>query len=545
MLNDLMPVLTQLFNAPVFNWLADQNVSLLSPELCVLSGLLFTLFKGTTRHQGDAWLYGMISLAFAMMCLLSQYGLVFMPQLLGSPLQLSGGALALDSFSWMMRLFLLLGTVLTMLMSKSFVAKRTQSPAEFYTLLLAALLGGLLLAGAKDLVLLFVSLETLSISSYILTGYFREDARSIEASFKYLTYGGACSAILLFGFSLLYGLSGGQVQLDAIASVLQVPTVFSQANMLLLPVLALMVLTAFSFKLSLAPFHLWAPDVYEGAPTPVAAFLSVVSKTAAFAIVIRLLQTLFPGVPGLIETLSAIALISMLWGNVVAIMQTDIKRLFAFSTVAQAGYMVLGLLTGSAMGISALLFYLLGYLFTNMGAFAVIKSIEADLGSTRIADMAGLVQKRPTLVLCLTLFCLSLAGLPITVGFFAKFFLFQTVINQQPGLLWLVVVALLTSVVSLFYYLNVIRVMVVSDPSDAVRYLKPLAYRFLPSGTAIVVSVCLALVITVGLASDMTMSWIQHALTPVVTDAPSGQPFAALHHHKAPTTGMAMLSAHH
>jgi NAD(P)H-quinone oxidoreductase subunit 2 len=509
--------MTMFLDQPVFNWLAEQNIPLLSPELCILSGLLFALFKGVTKHQQDAWLYSLIALAFGGLCLFVQGNLLFMPQLNAQPLQLAGGALSFDMFSWVIRAFIMVGTLLTVMMSKSYVAKRSKSPAEFYALLMSAALGGMLLVGAKDLVLLFVSLETLGISSYILSGYFRDDIKSAEASLKYLTYGGVCSAILLFGFSLLYGLSGGQTQLAAVASVLQVPTPMGADTMLVLPLAAIMVIAAFCFKLSLAPFHLWGPDVYEGAPVPVAGFLSVVSKTAAFAVTIRVVQTLFPDTPGVTEVLIAIATLSMVWGNVAAVMQTNLKRMLAFSTVAQAGYMAIGLLVGTPAATATLMFYLAGYLFTNLGAFAVVKSIEDDLGNSDIASMAGLVAKRPFNVLALSVFLLSLAGLPVTVGFFAKFFLFQSAVAAMPQLTGLIILALIASVVSLFYYVNVMRVMIVQDPAEPVRYLKSLTYRLIPSGTALATLVSLVAVLMMGFMADGMMGWLQRSTAAITT----------------------------
>jgi NAD(P)H-quinone oxidoreductase subunit 2 len=273
-------------------------------------------------------------------------------------------------------------------------------------------------------------------------------------------------------------------------------------------------LAAVSFKLSLAPFHLWTPDVYEGAPTPVAAFLSVVSKTAAFAVAIQLVQTLLPGVPGVQAVLIAICSLSMIWGNVAAIMQTDLKRLLAYSTVAQAGYMAMGLVVNTPDALTTMVFYLLGYVFTNMGAFATVKTIEQDLGTTSLKSLGGLVSKRPWSTVMLSVFFISLAGLPVTVGFFAKFFLFQQVLNGAPYLLGLVVLALLTSVVSLFYYVNVIRLTVVDAPSDTVRYLKTLTYKALPSGTSVVAVLSLFFVIVLGLLSDLPMDGIKKALHP-------------------------------
>jgi NAD(P)H-quinone oxidoreductase subunit 2 len=515
MTNDFVWMLARWFDAPIFNALAAWNVHLVAPELCVAAGLLFALFKGVGRHQQDAWLYAILSLFAGLVCLFCQYDYVFTPQLLHQPLHLSGGLVSLDGFSWVMRLMVMLGATMTVMMSRSFVAGRSKSPAEFYAVLMAAVLGAMFLVGARDLIMLFVALETMGISSYILSGYFRDNTRSAEASLKYLTYGGVCSALLLFGFSLLYGLSGGATQLPVIGQALSTTPLLAGAGGLIVKSLAaVLVFGAVSFKLSLAPFHMWTPDVYEGAPTPVAAFLSVVSKTAAFAVAIQLVQTLFADVPAVQPLLAAICGLSMVWGNISAVMQTDLKRMLAFSTVAQAGYMALGLVANTSDSLTAMVYYLMGYLFTNMGAFAVVKAIEQDLGTTRIADMAGLVSKRPVAATLMTIFLISLAGLPVTVGFFAKFFLFQAVVVDQPALLGLIILALLTSVVSLFYYLNVVRIMVVQAPADAVRYLKSLTYRLVPSGTSMVALVSAYMVVLMGLFANLSLDMIHQGLAP-------------------------------
>jgi NAD(P)H-quinone oxidoreductase subunit 2 len=511
MWDGVMVFLNACFNFPVFNWLAEQNVPLISPELCLVSTALFSLFKGVTRQQQDAWLYSVFGLVFAIVCVISQYSLLFTWEFIPEQWSLGANNLMIDGLSWTIRLLLLVGTLFTVLLSRQYVKQRSDSPAEFYTVLMFSLTGAMLLTAANNLIMLFVALETMGIASYVLAGYFRNNVRNVEAALKYITYGGVSSALLLFGFSLLYGLSGGQTDLFLIGKALHVGVpALGGATWAGAPIMALaavMVLAGLGFKLSLAPFHQWTPDVYQGAPTPVSAYLSVVSKGAAFAVVIRLIQTVFVGIPGLTETLMVMAALSIVWGNVAAALQTDIKRLIGFSTIAQAGYMALGLLVAMPHTLSTLVFYLAGYLFTNMGAFAAVTAFEMEVGSTKIADLAGIVSKRPAHVLAFSLFLLSLAGLPITVGFFSKFFLFQSVVAQQPALMGLIILALLASVVSLYYYVNVIRVMVVDAPAEAVRYLKPITLK-LPSGVAVVLATCAVTVVGLGVFSSASIDWL-------------------------------------
>jgi NAD(P)H-quinone oxidoreductase subunit 2 len=374
------------------------------------------------------------------------------------------GSMRLDIFAFLMRLMLLLGCGMTIALSHRFLMQTTRIVGDFYALVMGATLGGMFLASATDLVLLFVGLETLSITSYILAGYLRRNTFSAEASLKYLVYGGMGTAVFLFGASLLYGLSGS-TQFDEIAATLATyQGIFHPMLWLLL----LMLIAPMAFKLSLAPFHMWTPDVYEGAPTPVSAFLSVVSKTAAFALIIRVLVLLLASISGWPFLLGILAVISMTLGNVVALKQTSLKRLLAYSTIAHAGYMLLGLVVNTTAGLAGLIFYLMTYLFMNMGAFAAVVGFQTMTGTDRIEALSGLVRSKPFLTLSFSVFLLALAGIPITSGFFAKFFLFQSVAASGPAYMWLVIIALVNSTISLAYYLNVIRLMVVKDPSPEV-----------------------------------------------------------------------------
>jgi NAD(P)H-quinone oxidoreductase subunit 2 len=330
------------------------------------------------------------------------------------------------------------------------------------TILLTATIGGMFLSGADELVTIFVSLETLSISSYLLTGYAKRDPRSNEAALKYLLIGASSSAIFLYGVSLLYGLSGGETRLSAIAANI-VSSGFSQS--LGLVIALVFAIAGIAFKIAAVPFHQWTPDVYEGSPTPVVAFLSVGSKAAGFALAIRLLVTAFPMV---IEqwhfVMTALAVLSMVLGNVVALAQTSMKRMLAYSSIAQAGFVMIGLIIGTETGYASMVFYLLVYLFMNLGAFTCIILFSLRTGTDQISEYSGLYQKDPLLTLGLSICLLSLGGIPPLAGFFGKLYLFWA--GWQAGAYGLVLLGLVTSVISIYYYIRVVKMMVVKEPQE-------------------------------------------------------------------------------
>jgi NAD(P)H-quinone oxidoreductase subunit 2 len=378
------------------------------------------------------------------------------------------GAYSSDSLSVVFRGIIVLSAAVTILMSISYVEQTGTALAEFVTILLTATLGGMFLSGATELVTIFVSLETLSISSYLMTGYMKRDPRSNEAALKYLLIGASSSAVFLYGVSLLYGLSGGETTLPEIA------TGMANANGSLslgLVVSLVFVIAGIAFKISAVPFHQWTPDVYEGSPTPVVAFLSVGSKAAGFALAIRLLVTAFPQV---IEqwhfVFTALAVLSMVLGNVVALAQTSMKRMLGYSSIAQAGFVMIGMVIGTDTGYASMVFYLFVYLFMNLGAFACVILFTLRTGTDRISDYAGLYQKDPFLTLALSICLLSLGGIPPLAGFFGKIYIFWA--GWKAGAYGLVLLALVASVVSIYYYLRVVKMMVVKEPSEMSDVIK-------------------------------------------------------------------------
>ena len=404
------------------------------------------------------------------------------------------GAFNGDNLSIVFRAIVALSTAVTILMSVSYVGQSGTSLAEFIAIMLTATLGGMLLSGANELVTIFISLETLSIASYLMTGYMKRDPRSNEAALKYLLIGASSSAIFLYGVSLLYGLSGGETTLEGIADKVALA---SNTQSLGLAIALVFIIAGIAFKISAVPFHQWTPDVYEGSPTPVVAFLSVGSKAAGFALAIRLLVTAFASLVAEWHLIfAALAIFSMVLGNVVALAQTSMKRMLAYSSIGQAGFVTIGLVAGTDAGYSSMVFYLLIYLFMNLGAFACVILFSLRTGTDQISEYAGLYQKDPLLTLGLSLCLLSLGGIPPLAGFFGKIYLFWA--GWQAGLYGLVLLGLITSVVSIYYYIRVVKMMVVKEPqemSDAVKNYPEISWN-LPGMRSLQVGLVLSVIVT-------------------------------------------------
>jgi NAD(P)H-quinone oxidoreductase subunit 2 len=518
-------------DSPFGAFVSATHLHMLAPELVlvlfILLGIFHLAFSNSADERQKVWQYSVLGVAISLLTLMaflvlqiSRFGeWVPVPVFASAAFNVNPGnntvIFTADLFSMIVRILLSLGTLLVLMFSRKYVAKQPEVSGEFYVVLLSALLGGMMLSGATDLIMVFVALETLSISSYIMVGYLRGNIRSAEAGLKYLLYGGMSTAILLFGFSILYGMTG-TMSFSGMAAVLAAHPVVSP---LVLAIMTVTILGGICFKLSAAPFHMWAPDVYEGAPTPVVAFLSVVSKIAGFSLAIRLFsEVLASSVTAWGGLLSVLAVLSMLIGNIVALTQRNIKRLLAYSTVAHVGYLLLGLVVLNQASLSSLLYYLVTYLFMNLGAFATVTHFENVTGSTEVKDYAGLVRKKPMMALVFSIMLLSLAGIPITAGFFGKFFLFQAVANAGPQYLWLVVVALLTSTVSLYYYLNVIRLMVIAEPSEVVENWQEEAPALF-SPISMTLAICFAATILLGVFAEGTMVLSQNAMKDLVHPA--------------------------
>ncbi len=395
-----------------------------------------------------------------------------------------GGMLRFDSAGFVFRLIFLSGAALTALYASQ--SSWLRHRGEFFALLLVSTLGMSLMASATDLILLFLAIETASLPLYILAGFLTRDERSVEAGIKYLLFGAITSAVMLYGFSLIYGFTG-TTHLVELSAVLQNKGVSSGLSALLMG----LVLVGFSFKVSAAPFHFWAPDVYQGSPTPVAGFLSTASKAAGFAVLLRVLQIAFADQSALWSGLiAASATLSMLVGNYLALAQRSVKRLLAYSSIAQAGYILIGVAAGSPLGGASVVYYLMAYLVTNLAAFGIIALVEKTVGSDEICALAGLSRRSPGLAFGMLAALLSLGGIPPFAGFLAKLLVFAAAVEQ--GMIWLALVGIFNAVIGLYYYLNVLKVMYLQPPSSPQRiHLDAPAWK-------ISLAVCLAGIIVLG-----------------------------------------------
>ncbi|UOO11826.1 NAD(P)H-quinone oxidoreductase subunit N [Synechocystis sp. PCC 6803] len=446
------------------NVAAQLNAGTILPEGIVIVTLLLVLIVDLIGGRKVALALPYLAIAG----LLVSVGLLVTSWSMADPIGFIG-AFNGDNLSIIFRAIIALSTVVTILMSVRYVQQTGTSLAEFIAILLTATLGGMFLSAANELVMVFISLEMLSISSYLMTGYMKRDPRSNEAALKYLLIGASSSAIFLYGLSLLYGLSGGETQLVLIAEKLVNADTVGQS--LGLAIALMFVIAGIAFKISAVPFHQWTPDVYEGSPTPVVAFLSVGSKAAGFAVAIRLLVTAFGGITDEWHVIfTALAVLSMVLGNVVALAQTSMKRMLAYSSIGQAGFVMIGLVAGSEDGYASMVFYMLIYLFMNLGAFSCIILFTLRTGSDQISDYAGLYHKDPLLTLGLSICLLSLGGIPPLAGFFGKIYIFWA--GWQSGLYGLVLLGLVTSVVSIYYYIRVVKMMVVKEPQEMSEVIK-------------------------------------------------------------------------
>jgi NADH-quinone oxidoreductase subunit N len=370
------------------------------------------------------------------------------------------GMFVMDSLAWFFKTFFLIVMVFIFAMTKEFFRSLGRRRNEFYLLLWLALLGMCFIVSSADFLMLFISIEVLTISLYVMTAYLKSDKLSIEAGMKYLILGSLAAGFLLYGISFLYG----TVHSTHFSAIEQYCRTHAMSSMTLFALV--LIFAAVAFKSAAVPFHLWVADVYQGAPTPVTALLSVGSKAAGFAILIRLFLIVFGAWhPQWSLLLAWISAISMTYGNLVALFQTNIKRLLGYSSIAHAGYLLMGAAAGTVLGASGINFYLLGYLFTNLAAFMVIIVFSVAVKSDEIADYAGLSKRSALLGLALILALVSLAGIPPLAGFFGKFILLMAVIKS--GYVWLALIAAANIVVSLYYYLRVAKRVFVDPPEDA------------------------------------------------------------------------------
>ena len=426
--------------------------------LLLLAGLILVLdlvWRGAARRMLSWVTAGGLVLIAVLALLFTQPG--------SEPQLIFGGMLRLDGMSFIFRLIFLTGAALTAMFMSNYEPEGRQG--EFYALMLVSTLGMNLMAASADLIMLYLAIETTSLPLYILAGFMTRDPRSTEAGIKYFLFGAMTAAVMLYGFSLLYGFSGTTSLYGLAAQIQNIPAA-------LLVLAAVLVLVGFGFKVSAVPLHFWAPDVYEGAPTPVAGFLSTASKAAGFAVLMRFGQAVFPDIAGSwVLIVAVIAAASMIIGNVLAAVQKNIKRLLAYSSIAQAGYILAGVFAGTQFGYTAATYYLISYLVTNMAAFGIVSLIGRTICSDEISAYRGLQRRNPGLALALMLALLSLGGVPPLSGFIGKVLVFGAAIQQGWMGIALVVIGVLTSVVALYYYLIVIRTVYTGQPEGGTRPL--------------------------------------------------------------------------
>lgn len=460
--------------------------------LCALGVGLFVVDTFITDPKRKHWL-GYLAFGGLLLCLVPASGVCADNS---TPTALFGGLYLTDGFHLFFRMFAVLVGALTVLLSMEYLEHIRLDRGLYFVLLVFTTLAVVLVAGAGDLLMIYLSIEFLSIGSYVLAAFLlgrdksalSEVKKSNEASLKYLIYGSVSSGVMLYGFSLLYGLAGS----TGLAEVAK--AVADPSNQLLKTLALLFALGGLAFKISAVPFHQWTPDVYEGAPTPVVAFLATASKAAAFAVLARLLVI---GLGGWHEQwaalVSVIAVATMFIGNLLALLQGNIKRMLAYSSVAHAGYLLVALIVSGAdgAGLQALLIYLSVYLFMTIGAFAVVVYEQRNTGSEQIESYAGLAERSPLVAASMLIFMLSLTGIPPTAGFIGKLFILKAAV-ADPGYWWLGLCIIVNSVISAFYYMNVVRVMYFHRPSAEVQQRPALT-------SLVVLGVCAVATILLGL----------------------------------------------
>jgi NADH-quinone oxidoreductase subunit N len=384
----------------------------------------------------------------------------------------SFGVIRSDNFALFINLILCVVGVLTMLFSNELVEREQLPPGEYYALTLFAICGMMMMAAATDLLVVFIALEILSLAVYVLTGIRRPSAAGAEAAFKYFLLGSFSSAFFLYGIAFMFAVAGS-TRLEPISIELSAQSAGAPTTMAIIGVGLLAV--GFAFKISAVPFHMWTPDAYEGAPTIVTAFMSTGVKAAAFAAFVRVfLWPLEPLQPQWMPMLSVIAAVTMVVGTVVGVVQTNIKRMLAYSSIAHAGYLLLGIVAANSAGKAAVLFYLLTYAVTNLGALGIVALLGSrDNDHDELRDFAGLATSRPGLAALMTIFLLSLGGFPPTAGFIGKYFIFSAAV--QEGHYTLAIIGVLTSVISVFFYLRIVVMMYMSEGPDVYRPRVPAA----------------------------------------------------------------------
>ncbi|UCZ53008.1 NADH-quinone oxidoreductase subunit N [Bacillus shivajii] len=474
----------------------DANWSLMTPEIvfATLALIIFTIDFMTGIH-GKKPFIGRLSI----ISLLITIVLVI---LTNNQTASIADMFYIDAFAMIFKVILLSGVALVIAISMYYLDRNEDVyQGEYYSLMLFAALGTMIMVSSADLITLFIGLEILSISSYCLAGFKKHTKKSTEAALKYVILGGAASAFILYGMSFLYGLTG-TTSLVEIGQVM--PTLFEEYTFMVTLSLLFM-LAGFGFKIAIVPFHMWAPDVYEGSPTPVTAFLTVVSKLAAFGIILRVFFVGFGSVYTEWAFIFAIlAALTMIVGNFIALTQTNVKRLMAYSGIAQAGYILVPIAAALTLNttLSMVAFYAVAYVLMTLGAFAVITLVTEKAGSEDITSFSGLYRRSPYMAIAMTVFLVSLGGLPLTAGFFGKVYILYGAVTAD--MLWLAVIMIVTSIVSFYYYFGIIKQMFMREPKESDRELQ------VPTALSAVVTVSLVGTILLGILPNLLTNYFNN-----------------------------------
>lgn len=452
--------------------------SYFSAELILIFGLIITLFLSLRKRENTPLITTIVvplTLVFSLVAAIATH--------FDKSLSLFAGMVSLDPFGQFFKVIILITALAAVILSSKSRDLQHEPKPEFFVFLLSLTIGLLVMTSASDLLMIYLAIEMSSLSSYVMAGYLTDDRRSEESGLKYVLYGGVASGIMIFGISLLYGLTG-TLNLVEIREYLM----HNATDRLVLFITFIMILAGLGYKMAIAPFHMWSPDVYEGAPMPVTAFLSVASKAGGFAVTLRFFIVGFLTIKGEEweelksldwQTLVAwLAAITMTVGNVLALQQSNIKRFLAYSSVAHAGYLLMGVAVQNNSGIEAVMFYFVAYLLMNMGAFFVATLVANQFNTEDMNDYKGLARQNLYglfLSLCLTVFLFSLTGIPPFAGFVGKWYLFKATLEAK--LIWLAVVGALNSVLALFYYVRLVKYMLM-DTSDKAMPVQNSHWRY-------------------------------------------------------------------
>jgi NADH-quinone oxidoreductase subunit N len=479
---------------------------ILMPELILAIGGALLLIAPVIGGRNNA---RSAQVATSILLVIAMGSVIFTSASAGTPSPEFAGMFVADGFALFFKLLLTIAVLLVGVMAERYLSEASYSAWEFYSLMVFALCGMYFMASGSNLVTIYVGLELMSLSSYILAGYYKNEHRSTEAAMKYLILGAASSGILLYGISLIFGVTG-----SLSLSVLTSSASLLASNQTLM--FGIMLLGAgLCFKIAAAPFHVWTPDVYQGAPTPITAFLATASKTAAIAIFARIfIGSLAAMQPGWSTVIAAVAALSMVLGNVAAVTQDNVKRMLAYSSIGHAGYLLLGILAANQSGARGVLVYAAVYLFATIGIWTTVLVMRRHTyAGERIDDFEGLSRRAPFWAFAMVVFLLSLGGIPPTAGFIGKYFLFAAAV--QAGFGWLAVIAVLMSAVSMAYYLRIVVAMYLKDGSEGA--LEEVG------GMRLVAGLCLAVTLILGMMPSPLIERVDRSIRPLFAGA------AALH----------------